>query len=640
MTLLSPTIRVNRLIVFQGGHRALDIPFHPGVNIIRGRNSSGKTTVMDLLAYSLGSENMPWKPEASQCTDVVVEVQLNEGVACFRREISDDAMRPMAIFWGACDDALSAGAHQWERYPFRRSDHQSSFSQAIFNALGMPIAQGDGASNLTMHQLMRVLYADQPSVHSPIFRHEDNFDSALTRETVGNYLCGIFDEQLYSSQLRVREINVQLGKYESELRGIVSVLGKSGQTPDLEFSNDKIMELEAAREELTRSIIVLKESRTLPKKDANRARAKADELRVALNGARKRESLLKDELAAAELDMADSLLFIGELEGRIQNLDESKEARAYLGNVLFSFCPSCLSELAEHRTDSAHCHLCTSEIGNERGDTQLLRMRNELNLQLKESKNIVKRRADKIAELKNDLPFAKAETRRLEREYATVASSWSSDVETAVEERTRKLGVLDEEIRQAHEQQKLASVIAELQKRRDVLSGELASLEEKITSLQLKQEARKLDVASAIGAAAVRLLKLDIPLTPQFVDAKSVAFSFTDNNVSVNGTRNFSESSAVVLRHIFHLALLSVSTEKPYMRVPRFMMLDGIDDGGMEEIRSHKLQEIIVNECEGLAVDYQLIYATKNVNPAYVNSELVTGRFFEPAARSLDVREV
>lgn len=640
MTLLKPTIRVNRLVAFQGGHRALDIPFHPGVNIIRGRNSSGKTTVMDLLAYALGSENIPWKPEALQCTDVVVEVQLNEGVACFRREISDETMRPMAIFWGVFDDALTAGVHRWERYPFRRSEHQSSFSQAIFNALEMPIAQGDGASNLTMHQLMRVLYADQPSVHSPIFRNEDNFDSALTRETVGNYLCGIFDEQLYSSQLRVREITVQLGKYESELRGIFSVLGKSGQTPDLQFSNVKIEELEAAREELTRSIIALKESRTLPKKDANMARAKADGLRIALNGARRRESSLKDELAAAELDMADSLLFIDELEGRIRNLDESKETRAYLGNVRFSFCPSCLSEIDEHRADSAHCHLCTSEIGDGRGDTQLLRMRNELNLQLKESNGIVKRRTDKIAELKNEIPFATAETKRLEREYATVASSWSSEVETALEERTRKLGVLDEEIRQAHEQQKLASVIAELQKRRDALNGDLAKLEDTIASLQLKQEGRKLDVASAIGAAAVRLLKLDIPLTPQFVDAKSVTFSFTDNSVSVNGTRNFSESSAVVLRHIFHLALLSVSTKKPYMRVPRFMMLDGIDDGGMEEIRSHKLQEIIVNECEKLTADYQLIYATKNVNPAYVNSKLVTGRFFEPAARSLDVREV
>jgi len=640
MTLLKPTLRVNRLVVFQGGHRALDIPFHPGVNIVRGRNSSGKTTVMDLLAYSLGSENIPWKPEALQCTDTMVEVKLNEGIACLRRELSDEAQRPMAIFWGSFEEAIVAGVHQWERYPFRRTDHQTSFSQAIFGALEMPLAQGDGASNLTMHQLLRVLYADQPSVHSPIFRDDDNFDSALTRETAGNYLCGVFDDQLYSSQLRARDISSQLSKYESELRGIFSVLGRSGQTPDLQFSNENIVELEAARDKLTQSIVELKETRALPRKDANKVRAKADDLRASLNAARKRESELKDDLSAVELDMADSILFIRELEARLLNLDESKETRSYFGNVKFSFCPSCLSELHDNRADTAHCHLCTSAMGDGRGDAQLLRMRNELNVQLKESTSLIQRRSEKIAIFKREIPLVTEAIKRFEREYSTVASSWSSDVEAALEERTRKLGVLDEEIRQAYERQKLALVIADLQARRSALTEELARLEERIEAFKQRQESRKRDVASAIDAAMVRLLKLDLPLTPQFVDARNATFSFTDNSVSVNGTRNFSESSAVVLRHIFHLALLTASTQKAYLRVPRFVMLDGIDDGGMEETRSHKLQEIIVNECETYEVDYQLIFATKNINPAYEGSDLVSGRLFGPEARSLDVRSV
>ena len=35
MTLLEPTLRVNRLVVFQGGHTAFDCSFHAGVNVIR-----------------------------------------------------------------------------------------------------------------------------------------------------------------------------------------------------------------------------------------------------------------------------------------------------------------------------------------------------------------------------------------------------------------------------------------------------------------------------------------------------------------------------------------------------------------------------------------------------------------------------
>lgn len=639
MTLLEPTLRVNRLVVYQGGHVAFDCSFHGGVNVIRGRNSCGKTTVMDLLAFSLGSENIRWKPEALRCTDTLVEVQLNGAVACLRREIGETQQRPMAIFWGPIEASLKAGPQQWERYPFKRSEHRISFSQALFAALDMPMAQGDGASNITMHQILRVLYADQPSVHSPVFRL-DGFDTPLMRATVGDYLAGAYDESLYSAQLRLRELAASISKQETELRSIFHVLGRSGQTTDLKFLNDKVVELQVVREELAQSLAKLKVERVLPKKDASKARATADGLRNSLNGARQAESAAKDQLAALELDVTDSLLFIREIESRLRGLDESKEARSYFGNLRFRFCPSCLSELPDARTDEHHCHLCTTVLGDGRGDTQLLRMKNELNIQLKESNTLLEAKTRMADKLRLEIPQLTQKLRQLERDYAVVANAWSSDVEHALEEMARKLGTVDEELRQAYEQQKLAAVITELQERRDKLTAESNRLEENIVRLQEKQAQRKLDFRQAVADAMVRLLKLDLPLTPQFVNATDVHFDFAENAVYVNGSKNFSESSAVVLRHVFHLALLTASVKKPFMRVPRFMMLDGIDDGGMEHARSHRLQEIIVDECSTYDVDYQLIFATSDINPKFEASELVVGRFFTPEKRSLDVRDI
>ncbi|KYZ81319.1 ATP-binding protein [Burkholderia pseudomallei] len=638
MTLLEPTLCVNRLVVFQGGHVAFDCSFHRGVNVIRGRNSSGKTTIMDLLAFSLGAENIRWKPEALRCTNTLVEVQLNGAVACLRREIDTALLRPMSIFWGTLEASLKAGPQQWELYPFKRSAHRVSFSQVLFDALDMPLAQGDGASNLTMHQILRVLYADQPSVHSPIFRL-DNFDSPLTREMVGGYLCGVYDDRLYSAQLRLRELDAQIGKQESELRSIFHVLGRSGQTPDLQFLTDRISDLETARKALSDTLTKLKQERTLPRKDANKARASADTLRHSLNVARQAESAAKDRLAALELDSEDSRLFVRELESRLRSLDESKETRTYFGNLQFRFCPSCLTELPDAKADSQHCHLCTSPLGDGRADTQLLRMKNELNIQLKESAALIDARMKDAEKLRVESPQLSQRVRKLEQDYAAAATSWSSELEIALEENARKLGAVDEEIRQAYEQQKLAAVITELQERRDTLTAESKRLQESIAHLEQQQAERKVEVANTISAAMVRLLKLDLPLTPEFVDAQTANFDFVDNAVYVNGSRNFSESSAVVLRHIFHLALLTASVQKPFMRVPRFMMLDGIDDGGMEKARSHRLQEIIVEECASYDVDYQLIFATSDINPKFEETDLVVGRFFTPEARSLDVRD-
>lgn len=635
MTLLEPTLKVNKLIVKQGGHNAFDCIFHGGVNVIRGRNSSGKTTIMDLLAYSLGAENIRWKPQALSCSFTIVEVELNNSPVTLMREISEQSQRPLSFYWGVLDDALTAGPSEWERYPFKRSEQKISFTQALFTGLRMPQAQGSGASNLTMHQLLRVLYADQPSVHSPIFRI-DSFDSALTRETIGSYLCGVYIDELYNAQLKSREVEKELDKKISELRGIFNILGKSGQAPDIVESNGLIKELENKRTKLLEDLDSLKSGRELSRKEKNEAGKALDGLRKRLNAAKSYESILKDGLASTELEILDSKLFIKELSSRADSLDESKSTRDYLGGLSFQFCPSCLTEITT--SDSEHaCHLCKSKLESKNG-AQILRMRNELNIQIKESNILLRIKEEEAAKLRLDLPLATQEVKSLEKEYKAASSTWSSDVEIKLEQTSRELGGLDEEIKRAYEKQKLASVISELQRQRDRLSSELNTLKDRITSLEATQEARKKAVSRAVEKNMIRLLKLDLPLQVEFENAETVRYDFEENSVYVNGSRNFSESSAVVLRHLFHLALLTTSMELDYMRLPRFMMLDGIDDGGMEKNRSHNLQRIIVDECAKYNHPFQLIFATSEVTPEIEESNLVVSRYFEPSSRSLDVR--
>ncbi|WP_330208089.1 AAA family ATPase [Pseudomonas sp. Z13] len=590
---------------------------------------------MDMIAYSLGAENIRWKPHALKCSNVMVEVELNGEPATLLREISQEPQRALSIFWGRIEGALAAGPSLWDRFPFKRSEQKISFSQAIFGALDLPQAQGQGAANLTMHQLLRVLYADQPSVHSPIFRM-DNFDSALTRETIGGYLSGVYDDQLYTAQLRVRELNKALDKKISELRGIFRVLGQSGQTPDIEASRNIIQELEQERIQLTEYIDQLKVNRTLSRKESNEASKKSDNLRSRLSSAKKYESVLKDSIAAINLDISDSKLFIDELSYRLHSLDESKATRDYLGNMSFQFCPGCLSEL-KHDTAKHSCQLCKSPVESG-ADGQLLRMRNELSIQLKESKTLLALKEEEVLNLNKDLPLASQEVKKLEKEYKSASTNWSSDIETILESTGRRLGVLDQEIQQAYEKQKLFSVIKELQKQRDDLANELRELESTIESLEAGQQSRKVDVAKVLEKHMVRLLKEDLPLQPEFVDAQVIKYDFEENSVYVNGSRNFSESSTVVLRHIFHLALLSTSMELEYMRVPRFLLLDGIDDGGMEQNRSHNLQRIIVKECGTYRFDYQVIFATSEIQADIERTDMVVSRPFSPDARSLDIR--
>lgn len=634
MTLFSPTLAVNHLAVYKNGITVLEVKFHKGLNILRGHNSSGKTTTLDFIAHTLGAEDIPWKKESLLCDYSMLDISLNGRQATLKRDVSESRQQPMYIYWGPLSDAVQASVTAWELYPFRRSASKVSFTQTLLQALDLPEAQGDGASNLTMHQLLRVMYADQPSLHSPIFR-VDSFDSALTRETVGSYLSGVYDDELYSAQLRRRSLEKDFASAEAELRSIFTVLAKSKQDVNMEFFGQQIIEAEKRRTRLLSEIVRLKTERSV---SIDKQRANDESVtRKALDVARKELAEATDSLARKELELADSHQFIEEIQSRLKSLDESQTARSYFGSIAFNFCPCCLSELTVPSAGSTDCALCKSPADGAAGESQLLRMKNELLVQMKESGVISQARESDARSLRLRIPGLRQALKTLEQRYVELTANWSSELEVALERATREVGALDQEIKGLYENQRLASVIRDLQLRRDSLQSQMLELDSIIERLTFAQENRKAEAFLAIAEALSRLLKLDFYRQEEFRTAEHVQFSFIDNQVVVDGSAKFSESSTAVLRHLFHVALLTASTKLPAMRFPRFLMLDGIEDGGMELARAYRLQEIIAEECASYDVDYQVIMATSQIAPSLNIDELVVGREFTEERRALTI---
>ncbi|MFM2067428.1 MAG: hypothetical protein RLZZ584_2337, partial [Pseudomonadota bacterium] len=300
--------------------------------------------------------------------------------------------------------------------------------------------------------------------------------------------------------------------------------------------------------------------------------------------------------------------------------------------------PCCLSEIKADKEQSENlCQLCKIPLNAVAADGQVLRMRNELRIQLRESEAIVAEHSAELSKCKIALPNIKRELTSLEQRYAQSGQTWTSEIEGAIEAMARRVGSLEQEIKGLYDNQKLAETIRQLQERRDGVNARIGELESIIESSIYTQENRKQQVQLEVASTLGRLLREDLNRQKEFVMAENIQFSFTDNVVSVEGSTQFSESSTVVLRHLFHLALLSASTRIPEMRLPRFLILDGIEDGGMELERSHRLQEIIVSECQRFECDYQLIFATSQIAPNLENDSYVVARQFSEESRSLSV---
>ena len=172
--MVKPHLLVERFAVSRNEKFVYDQYFHKGVNIIRGWNGTGKSTIVDLLSYALGSVITDWTQHQSYCDNVFAQVLLNGIRITLKRNIVENGLSKMHLHEGTIDSAIKCGA-QWTSYPYRRSDTLHSFSQQIFELLGLPRHKTDDERNLTLHQIMRLMYIDQLSATTKLLKEEKNF---------------------------------------------------------------------------------------------------------------------------------------------------------------------------------------------------------------------------------------------------------------------------------------------------------------------------------------------------------------------------------------------------------------------------------------------------------------------------------
>ena len=93
----------------------------------------------------------------------------------------------------------------------------------------------------------------------------------------------------------------------------------------------------------------------------------------------------------------------------------------------------------------------------------------------------------------------------------------------------------------------------------------------------------------------------------------------------------------VFLKNSFHLALLQASLEFDFMRYPRFVLFDNIEDEGMEPERSRTFQELVVEVSEAADVEHQIILTTSMPNPRLLTQERTIGPAYSHENRSLSL---
>src|SRR5258708_5577713 len=197
------SLLLKRLVILKSGGALYDQRFHEGVNIIRGENSSGKSTIADFIFYVLGGDVTAWTPQAGAADSVHGEVAIGGRTYTLSRDVVPHSRQPVSFFEGEYDDAMSQRA-LWLRYPEKRSINTDSYSQVLFRLLNFPEQKTLAQQNITMHQVLRLLYCDQMTPVDRLFREEKYYDTKDIRIPVSEVLLGVDDLAMHETRTEIR----------------------------------------------------------------------------------------------------------------------------------------------------------------------------------------------------------------------------------------------------------------------------------------------------------------------------------------------------------------------------------------------------------------------------------------------------
>ncbi|WP_294333727.1 hypothetical protein [uncultured Chryseobacterium sp.] len=632
---------LKRLVIYtNSGKIAYDEAFHKGVNIICGDNSSGKSTITHFIFFALGGEFNDFVPEARECQVVYAEVEANNTILTLKRyiEINEKTQNinsriAIHIFWGNFEESINPPQQKyWQKYEYNTTSRKKSFSNVLFEVLNLPEVKEE--NNITMHQILRLLYIDQESPTGSLFYYEE-FDKQNKREAVADLLLGIYNQNLYDYKLNLYNSEKELDEIKSEIR-ITKRFFPDNFSLDIEHINTQIKNKEDQIQNIQIQILDIRKGRKNLEFDKN---SKLEFQNLQDDVIRQRDKLikLKNDINFLKREIIDSEYFIDALDDKYRSLDNSIQTRDFLGGLPLEYCPECLNKLSEH-SDESSCKLCKQTTDDKLGINQAKRMQLEIKFQIDESSKLLKIRKEvldrkEIEYINENIKLTDLQI-KVNNSITNVRPFELEKLDTLNFEK----GLAEGEILQFRTMLEQAQIFEKLLEDKKVLETEIRKLGHAIAAIKRDQDKIKKEVIEKIQNEGVYLLNNDLERQREFKNADPEDFivDFSNNLVYLKSPdsekyklyQKFSASSNFYLKISARFALFLASLSVDKMRFPRFIFADNMEDKGIEIKRAQNLQKILIDRVNNFSQDsYQLIYTTSYITRELKESNYIVGEY-------------
>ncbi len=640
---------LRRLVIYTNeGNIAYDECFHKGINIICGENSSGKSTITHFIFFVLGGDFKDFVPEAKKCQVVYAEVGANGLIFTIKREIEINERNninsrvAMHLFLGDFEESQNPPSNKyWQKYPYNTTLKKKSFSNVLFELLDIPEVKEE--NNISIHQILRLLYIDQESPTGSLFYYEQ-FDSQSTREAVADLLLGVYNQDLYTHKLDLQNSEKKLEELKSEIKVTEKFfpnalyLNKVHIETQIDNNKKQISEINNKIIEIRKGVQVVEFN--------NEKQLEFQKLQQ--ETIQERENLIKlqNEITVLQNEIVDSEYFIEVLNNKYRALKNSIKTREFLGSIPIDYCPECLSKL-ESVIEENRCKLCKQEIDDTFGITQAKRMQLEIKFQIEESKKLLDLKNERLEEKRILLQNKKKVVENLQRKVnSSIVNVRPFELEE-LDFLNYQIGIIEGKITQLQTMLEQALKYETLIDEMQFLEKKILNLENIISGIKKEQEENKKKILSVIQEEGVFLLNNDLERQKEFTDAEprdlvinfsnNIVYLKTDNSERYKQYQKFSASSNFYLKVAARFAIFLASLRIPNMRFPRFIFADNMEDKGIEVERAQNLQEILIKHVNELNKEqnYQIIYTTSYITEKLKKSKYVVGQYYTKDNKSM-----
>lgn len=227
---LTSTLLIKQLILV-GNRKNYTVAFNPGVNIIYGEEDSGKSSILELINYMLGSSRLDKYIELEQSVRyAILEIDLKDIRYCIKRDIFD-SKKDIEVFMSSYENIHEVFPKKYISKLTNQTNGEF-YSDFLLDALNLPKIKiktspskdSSKLQRLSFRDLFQFCYANQDDVGSKDFLKNTNYSVYPKVKEVFKYIFNLNDEEISELQQAISYKTSTKSSLENKLSTIKEFL--------------------------------------------------------------------------------------------------------------------------------------------------------------------------------------------------------------------------------------------------------------------------------------------------------------------------------------------------------------------------------------------------------------------------------